>query len=117
MFVSILQMYHHSSRGKEQVIDLTSSPVSEMTHHSSDDFDIRRFKTLLNFQSVSNNFESAPTVVERIVRFDTLGSTFIPKIFADKNWANQFGNFEDPIDELVKKFYSNAWFTGAELKR
>ena len=27
-----------------------------------------------------------------------------------------FGGFEDPIEELVKEFYSKAWFTGAELK-
>ena len=34
----------------------------------------------------------------------------------DKDWANLFGNFEDLVDELVKKFYSNARFTGVELK-
>ena len=44
-------------------------------------------------------------MVERIVQFDTLGSTFIPRIFADKDWADLFENFEDPIDELVKEFY------------
>ena len=27
-----------------------------------------------------------------------------------------FGNFEDPIDELVKEFYSNARYTGVKLK-
>ena len=54
-------------------------------------------------------------MVERIV-FDKLGSTFIPKIFVDKDWASLFGGFEDPIKELVKEFYSNTWFTGAELK-
>ena len=27
-----------------------------------------------------------------------------------------FGAFEDPIEELVKEFYSNAWFTWAKLK-
>ena len=54
--------------------------------------------------------------MERIVRFDTLGSTFIPKIFADKDWENLFGNFEDLVDELVKEFYLNARFTRAKLK-
>ena len=54
-------------------------------------------------------------MVKQIVRFDTLGSTFIPRIFADKDWADLFGNFEDLIDELVKEFYSNARFTGVEL--
>ena len=51
-------------------------------------------------------------MVEWVVRFDTLGSTFIPKIFADKDWLSLFGNLEDPIDKLDKEFYSNAWFTG-----
>ena len=74
----------------------------------SNDFDNKRFKTLLDFQSFSNNFESAPTVVKMVVWFDTLGFTFIPKIFADKDWENLFENFKDPIDELVKEFYSNA---------
>ena len=53
--------------------------------------------------------------MEQIVQFDTLGSTFIPMIFVDKDWVDLFGNFEDPIDELVKEFYSNARFTGVEL--
>ena len=55
-------------------------------------------------------------MVERIVRFDTLGSTFIPKIFADKDWASLFGSFKDTIEELVKEYYSDTWFTRAELK-
>ena len=55
-------------------------------------------------------------MVERIVRFDTLGTTFIPRIFEEKDWADLFENFEDPIDELVKEFYSNARFTEVELK-
>ena len=45
-----------------------------------------------------------------------MGSTFIPRIFADKDWIDLFGNFEDPIDELIKEFYSNARFTGVELQ-
>ena len=54
--------------------------------------------------------------MERIVQFDTLGSTFIPRIFEDKDWADLFKNFEDPIDELVKEFYPNTRFTGVELR-
>ena len=55
-------------------------------------------------------------MVEWVVKFDTLGTTFIPRIFEAKDWADLFGNFEDPIDELVKEFYSNARYTGVELK-
>ena len=55
-------------------------------------------------------------MVERIVKFDTLGSTFIPRIFADKDWIDLFGNFEDSTDELIKEFYANARFTGVALQ-
>ena len=51
-----------------------------------------------------------------MVKFDSLGTTFIPSIFEAKYWANLFENFEDPIDELVKEFYSNARYTRVELK-
>ena len=54
--------------------------------------------------------------MERVVQFDTLGTTFIPRIFEAINWANFFGNFIDPVDELVKEFYSNARYTRVELK-
>ena len=80
MWLFILQIYCRSSRGKEEVIDLISSLVSKRTHHSSNDFDTEKFKILLDSQSFFNNFKSAPTMVERVVRFDTLGSKFIPKI-------------------------------------
>ena len=52
-----------------------------------------------------------------MVRFDTLGTTFIPRIFEEaKDWANLFGNFEDPMEELVREFFSNASYIGVELK-
>ena len=50
------------------------------------------------------------------MRFDTLGTTFIPRIFEEKDWVDLFWNFKDPIDELVNEFYSNARFTRVELK-
>ena len=109
-------MSHRSSRGKEPLIDLTSSPISKKTSQSLANFDNKRFKSLMNAQSFNNNFKNASTLVKRIVRFDTLGSTFIPKIFVDKDWASLFGGVEDLIEELIKEFYSNAWFTRAKLK-
>ena len=109
-------MSRHSSHGKEPVIDVPSSPISKRTRHLSNDSNSERFNTSLDFQTFSSIFEKAPTVVERIVRFDTLGTTFIPRIFEEKDQVDLFGNFEDPIDELVKEFYSNAKFTRVELK-
>ena len=55
-------------------------------------------------------------MMERVVKFDTLGTTFIPRIFEAKDWADLFENFEDLIAELVKEFYSNARYTRVELK-
>ena len=99
-------MSHRSSQGKDIVIDVPSSPVSKRTHRSSQNSNNERFRTPLK----------ALTVVERVVKFETLGATFIPRIFEVRDWADLFKNFEDPIDELVKEFYSNARYTGVELK-
>ena len=112
----LLQMSRRSSQGKEPMIDVPSSPVSKRTRSSSPDSNSERFRTPLNSQTFSSIFVDAPTVVERVVKFDTLGTTFIPRIFEAKDWADLFGNFEDPIDELVKEFYSNARYTEVELK-
>ena len=54
--------------------------------------------------------------MERVVKFDTLRTTFIPRIFEVKDWADLFGNFEDLMEELVKEFFSNARNIGVELK-
>ena len=112
----ILQMSHRSSRGKEPVTDVPSSPVSKQTRHLSQASNRERFRTPLDSQTFSSIFEDAPTMVERFVKFDILRTTFIPRIFEAKDWADLFGNFDDPIDELVKEFYSNARYTGVVLK-
>ena len=54
--------------------------------------------------------------MERVVQFDTLGTTFIPRIFEARDWADLFENFKDLVDELIKEFYSNSRYTGVELK-
>ena len=111
-----LQMSHQSSRGKELVTDVPSSLVSKRTCRSSQDSNSERFITPLDSQTHSSIFVKAPIVVERVVKFNTLGTTFIPRIFETKDWADLFGNFEDLIDELVKEFYSNARYTSVKLK-
>ena len=67
-------------------------------------FDRRRFKTLLDFQSYNYLFKNAPTMVERTVKFDMLGPTFIPRIFVVKDLENLFGIFDEPIEELIYEF-------------
>ena len=44
-----------------------------------------------------------------------MGTTFIPRVFEARDWANLFKNFKDLVDELVKEFYSNVRYIGVEL--
>ena len=111
-------MSHHSSKGKEIEIDVPSS-IAKRTRRStqsSQDSNNERFKTPFDSQTYSSIFIDATPIVECVVKFDTLGTTFIPRIFEARDWADLVGNFEDPVDELVKEFYSNARYTGVELK-
>ena len=77
----LLQMSRCSSRGKDIVIDVPSSPVSKRTRCSSQESNSERFRTPLDSQTHSSIFLKAPTMVERVVKFETLGTTFIPRIF------------------------------------
>ena len=87
----LLQMSRHSSREKEPVIDVPSSPISKQNQSSSQDSNSERFRTPLDSQTFSSIFVDAPTVVERVVKFDTLGTTFIPRIFEAKDWLIYLG--------------------------
>ena len=112
-------MSRQSSNGKKVVTDVSSSPVAKRTRFSSQsskDLNCERFKTPFDSQTHSSIFEDATSIVERVVRFDTLGTTFIPRIFEAKDWANLFGNFKDSMEKLVREFFSNAKYIGVELK-
>ena len=112
-------MTHCSSKGKNIVTDDQSTPIAKRTRlssQSSRDSTTEKFRTPLDSKTYTDIFGKAPPIVERIVKFDTLGTTFIPEIFEERNWVDLFGNFEDLIEELVKEFYSNARYTGVELK-
>ena len=112
-------MSHHSSKGKDIITDISSSLVAKQTRLSSQlskDSNCERFKTPLDSQTHSSIFEDATSIVECVVKFDSLGTTFIPRIFEAKDWANLFGNFEDPMEELVREFFSNARYIGVKLK-
>ena len=63
MFV-LLQMSRRSSRGKDIVIDVPSSPVSKRTRRSSQDSNSERFRTPLDSHTHSSIFQEALIVVE-----------------------------------------------------
>ena len=80
-------MSRPSSKGKEIVIDVPSL-VAKRTRHStqsSQDSNNERFRTPFNSQTYSSIFIDAHTIVERVVKFDTLGTTFVPRIFEAKD--------------------------------
>ena len=98
--------------------DDPSTPIAKRTRlssQSSKDSNCERFRIPLNSQIYLSIFDVASPIVECVVEFDTLGTTFVPQIFESRDWADLFGNFEDPIDELVKECYSNTSDIGVEL--
>ena len=63
----LLQMSRRSSKGKEIVTDVSSSPIAKQTRlssQSSKDLNCERFKTPLNSQTYSSIFEDASPIVE-----------------------------------------------------
>ena len=99
-----------SPKGKTIVISDQSTPIAKRTwlsSQSSKDSNCERFRTPLNSHIYSSIFDLASPIVERVVEFNTLKTTFVPRIFESRNWVALFGNFEDPMDELVKECYSN----------
>ena len=115
---ALLQMSRQSSKGKDVVTDNPSTSVAKRTRlssQSSKDTNCDRFRTPLTSHIYSNIFDRASPIMESVVEFDTLGTTFIPQIFESRDWANLFGNFEDPMDELVKECYFNSRDLGVEL--
>ena len=114
----LLQMSRRSSKGKEIDIDVPS-PVAKRTRQStqsSQGSNNERFRTPFDSQTFLSIFIDATPIMEHVVKFDTLSTTFVPRIFEARDWADLFENFEDPIDKLVKEFYSNARYTRVELK-
>ena len=114
----LLQMTCCSSKGKNIMPSDQSTPIAKRTRlssQSSKDFNFERFRTPLNSHIYSSIFDLASHIVERVVEFNTLKTTFVPWIFESRDWASLFKNFEDPMDELVKECYSNISDLGVEL--
>ena len=114
----LLQITRRSSKGKNIVTNDQSTLVAKQTRLSSQtskDSNCERFRTPLNSHIYSSVFDVASSIVERVVEFDILKTTFVPQILESRGWVDLFGNFEDPMDELVKDCYSNTSDLGVEL--
>ena len=114
----LLQMTCRSPKGKNIVTNYQSTLVAKRTRlssQSSKDSNCERFRTPLNSHIYSIIFDVASSIVERVVEFNTLKTTFVPWIFESRDWAALFRNFEDPMDELVKECYFNISDLGVEL--
>ena len=107
-----------SPKGKNIVTSDQSTPIAkriQLSSQSSKDSNCERFRTPLNSHIYSSIFDLASNIVKRVVKSNTLTTTFVPQIFESRDWAALFGNFEDPMDELVKECYSNISDLGVEL--
>ena len=111
-------MTRRSRKGKNIVTSDQSTPIAKRTRllfQSSKDSNCERFRTPLNSHIYSSIFDMASPIVEHVVEFNTLKTTFVPRIIESRDWAALFGNFEDPMDELIKECYSNISDLGVEL--
>ncbi|XP_065623550.1 uncharacterized protein LOC136064960 [Quercus suber] len=93
-------------------------PVAKRTRSSSQpstELNIELFRTPQHQDAYFNIFDRRTLIVEREVRFDTLDTTFVPRIFETKDWAALFGNFVDLMIELVKECFANTVDLESEL--
>ena len=114
----LLQMTRRSPQGKNIVSNDQSTPITKRTRlssQSSKDSNCEKFRTPLNSHIYLSIFDLAFPIVERVVEFNILKTTFVSWIFESRDWAALFGNFEDLMDELVKECYSNISDFGVEL--
>ena len=123
----LLQMTRRSPKGKNIVSNDQSTPITKRTRlssQSSKDSNCEKFRTPLNSHIYLSIFDLAFPIVERVVEFNILKTTFVSRIFESRDWAALFGNFEDLMDELVKECYSNiidlrvdliCWVRGKEF--
>ena len=85
---SLLQMSRRSSKGKEIEIDVPS-PIAKQTRRStqsSQGSNNEKFRTPFDSQTYSSIFKDATPIMKHVVQFDTLGTTFIPRIFEARDW-------------------------------
>ena len=116
--IVLLQMTRRSPKGKNIVTSDQSTPVVKRTQQlsqSSKDSNCERFRTPLNSHIYSSIYDVASPIVECVVEFNILKTTFVPQIFESRDWVALFGNFKDPMDELVKECYSNISDLGVKL--
>ena len=102
----LLQMTRYSPKGKNIVTNDQSTLIAKRTRlssQSSKDSNCERFRTPFSSHIYSSIFDIASPIVERVVEFNTLKTTFVSQIFESRDWVALFRNFEDLMDELVKE--------------
>ena len=84
----LLQMTRRSPEVKNIVPNDQSTPVAKQTRLSSQspkDSNCERFRTPLKSHIYSSIFDMASPIVERVVEFNTLKTTFVPRIFESRD--------------------------------
>ena len=102
-------MTRRSLKGKNIVTSDQSTPVAKRTRlssQSSKDSNCERFRTPLNSHFYSSIFDVASPIVERVVEFNNLKTTFVPQIFESREC---YSNISDLGVELI------CWVRGKEF--
>ena len=84
----LLQMTRRSPKGKNIVTSDQSTQIAKWTRLSSlssKDSNCERFRTPLNSHIYSGIFDLASPIVEHVVEFNTLKTTFVPRIFESRD--------------------------------
>ena len=84
----LLQMSRRSPKGKNIVPSDHSTPIAKRTRlssQSSRDSNCERFKTPLNSHIYSSIFDLTSPIMECVVEFNTLKTTFVPRIFESRD--------------------------------
>ena len=67
-----------------------------------------------NFQSIEANmayndfYKKASIIMERVVRMETLKSTFIPEVFKKKTWTKLLNPSGNVFANIIREFFANA---------
>ena len=112
----VLQMSWRSSHRKKPMVGIPFSLASKRTRQASATFDHKIFKNSIQLPIIQLSLQECSYFGGKGCEVWNSGINFIPIIFANKDWAPLFGMFDESIEELIREFYSNAWFTGVELK-
>ena len=60
-------------------------------------------------------YKKATIIMERVVRMETLKSTFIPEVFKKKTWTKLLNPSGDVFSKIIREFFANSFMEGERI--